>query len=370
MAGLPLGPMISGQKTLRQHGVAIGVFAAGPLNDIADVAGVGVGHTTRIEGDAVRTGATAIVPHGDNLFQRKVTAAVHVGNGFGKMVGALQVQELGLMETPIVLTNTLNVATASEALVDWTLIQPGNETVRSVNALVGETNDGYLNDIRGRHVTTADVRAALEQAVANSRADAPIATPQGNIGAGTGTVCFGWKGGIGTSSRRLPAAAGAYTVGVLVQSNFGGTLTIAGVPVGVRLGRHEFTGLLGADGDGSCMVVVATDAPLCARNLQRLASRAMLGLGRVGGVASNGSGEFVIAFSTAHTVPHTSDSHLTAPQSTLRNDAMTPLFAAAVEATEEAVVNSLFCAESLRGVRDHQVEALPVDTVLSWLGQR
>lgn len=338
---------------LRDLGVEPGIFPPGPLNAITDVAGVRVGHRTLVRGDSVRTGVTAVLPHGGNLFQSKVPAAVHVGNGFGKAAGFLQVRELGNLEAPIVLTNTLAVGTAVEAVVAWTLEQPGNREVRSVNAVVGETNDGYLNDIRGRHVTAADVRAAVQAA-----AGGPV--EEGSVGAGTGTRAFGWKGGIGTASRLLPAGLGGYTVGALVQSNFGGVLTIAGVPVGERLGRHDFRVEPAAPEGGSCMIVLATDAPLSARNLERLARRAVLGLARTGSYLANGSGDFVIAFSTRNQVPHEPPGRTLAVEE-LTNDAMSPLFLAAVEAVEEAVYNSLLKATSVTGHLGHTAEALPVE---------
>ncbi|HEY9423060.1 MAG TPA: P1 family peptidase, partial [Thermoanaerobaculia bacterium] len=287
---LPSSPEV--RPRIRDLGVEPGIFPPGPLNAITDVEGVRVGHRTLIRDESVRTGVTAILPHGGNLFQKKTPAAVYVGNGFGKAAGFLQVQELGNLETPIVLTSTLSVGTAIEAVVGWTLEQPGNKEVRSVNAIVGETNDGWLNDIRGRHVTAADVRAAIATAQGG-------AVEEGSVGAGTGTMALGWKGGIGTSSRKLPGALGGYTVGALVQSNFGGVLTIDGAPVGERLGRYDFKDHVAKNqGDGSCMIVLATDAPLSARNLERLAKRAVLGLARTGSYMSNGSGDFVIAFST------------------------------------------------------------------------
>jgi D-aminopeptidase len=347
---------------IRDLGLQPGILPTGPLNAITDVEGVRVGHRTLVRGDSVRTGVTAVVPHGGNLFQSKAPAAVYVGNGFGKAAGFLQVQELGNLETPIVLTSTLSVGTAVEAVVAWTLEQPGNEKVLSVNAVVGETNDGYLNDIRGRHVTAADVRAAI--AVAR---EGPV--EEGSVGAGTGTMALGWKGGIGTSSRRLPPALGGWTVGALVQSNFGGVLTLDGVPVGERLGRHAFREVLesgasappGPDPQaGSCMIVLATDAPLSSRNLERLARRAVLGLARTGSFMSNGSGDFVIAFSTKNRVPHETKARTLAVEE-LSNDAVSPLFLAAVEAVEEAVYNSLLRAADLTGHQGHTGEALPVD---------
>jgi D-aminopeptidase len=310
--GLAAAGHANERPRIRDLGVEPGVLPPGPLNAITDVDGVQVGHRTVVRGESVRTGVTAILPHGDNLFQHKVPAAVWVGNGFGKVAGFLQVRELGAIETPIVLTNTLSVGTAIAATVAWTLKQSGNEDVRSVNAVVGETNDGYLNDIRGQRVTAQDVVAAIAGAK-------PGAVDEGSVGAGTGTRCMGWKGGIGTSSRRLPESLGGYTVGAIVQSNFGGVFSIDGAPVGERLGRYSYrdrlqgedaTGKGGASpttggGDrGSVMIVLATDAPLSPRQLERLARRAILGLGRVGSFMSNGSGDFVIAFSTANRIPH------------------------------------------------------------------
>jgi D-aminopeptidase len=355
---------------IRDLGVSPGVLAPGPINAITDVEGVHVGHTTIVKGDAVRTGVTAVVPHGDGVFRHKVPAAVHVGNGYGKAAGFLQVQELGVIETPIVLTNTLSVGTAVTAVVEWTLTRPGNERVRSVNAVVGETNDGYLNDIRGMDVTGADVVAAIETA-----RDGPVA--EGCVGAGTGTVAFGFKGGIGTSSRVLPEALGGWTVGVLVQSNFGGILMIDGVRVGEKLGRYSFrrqieggrSGAADGSGDGSCMIVVATDAPLSARNLERLAKRAVLGLARTGSFVSNGSGDFVIAFSTANRIPH-EVAPLPRQITELPNEAVSPLFLAAVESVEEAVYNSLTAAVTVTGREGHKVEALPIDRLREILSQR
>ena len=345
------------QNRPRDLGIVIGVMPPGTYNAITDVAGVKVGHFTLIEGDHIRTGATAILPYDGPVFQQKVPAGIFLGNGFGKLAGYTQVEELGNLETPIVLTNTLSVPTAMDALIDYTLAQEGNEEVRSVNAVVGETNDGGLNDIRGRHLTREHVLAAIAAAK-----DGPV--PEGNVGAGTGTVCFGFKGGIGTASRKLPATLGGYTVGVLVQTNFGGVLTINGVPVGRELKQYAFRRQLEENGDGSCMIVVATDAPLDARNLKRLAKRAMLGLGRTGGIASNGSGDYVIAFSTAEglRVPYNMESPVL-NQSILHNDAISPLFLAVIEATEEAVINSLFAAETMTG-NGRTVEELPVDEVL------
>ena len=343
----------------RDLGVRIGVLPTGKLNAITDVNGVKVGHTTLAIGDSIRTGVTAILPHDGNLFQQKVPAAIELGNGFGKLAGYSQVTELGNLETPIVLTNTLSVPAGSAALVDWTLQQKGNENVRSVNPVVGETNDSYLNDIRGRHVKTADVLQAIQRATTTNQ-------EEGCVGAGTGTVCFGWKGGIGTSSRKLPQKLGGYTVGVLVQTNFGGVLEVAGAPVGVELGKYSFKETLDKSGDGSCMIVVATDAPLDARNLKRLAKRALLGLGKTGGIMANGSGDYVIAFSTAYRIPHESTSSLE-NYALLRNDDTSPLFLAAMEATEEAIINSLFMAQTTKGHQGHTIERLPVSKTLEIL---
>ncbi len=361
MLGIMEGTTQTGRGRVRDFGIAPGVLPPGPLNAITDVAGVRVGHLTLIEGDSVRTGVTAILPHEGNVFQQKVPAAIYVGNGFGKLAGYTQVKELGSLETPIILTNTLSVPVAVKALIDYTLALPGNEDVRSVNAVVGETNDGRLNDIRAQHVRPEHVH----QAIARARSG-PVA--EGNVGAGTGTVCFGWKGGIGTSSRKLPDEAGGYTVGVLVQTNFGGVLHIAGLPVGPALGRYYMRHLLessDSSDDGSCMIVVATDAPLDAHQLERLAKRAMLGLARTGGIASNGSGDYVIAFSTAPDlrIPHQPASPLL-PRTVLHSDFLSPLFLATIEATEEAILNSLFMAETMSGYRARTIEALPIEPVL------
>jgi D-aminopeptidase len=317
---------------------------------------VKVGQVTLVDGADIRTGVTTIIPHDGNLFQQKVQAAMYIGNGFGKLTGYSQVEELGTMESPIVLTNTLSVPTAADAIIDWTLGQKGNENVRSVNPVVGETNDGFLNDIRGRHVRKDHVLNALAQAEKGLVAE-------GNVGAGTGTVCFGWKGGIGTSSRKLPEKLGSYTVGVLVQTNFGGVLKVNGVPVGEELGKYAFKESIDKSSDGSCMMVIATDAPLDARNLKRLAKRVMLGMAQTGGIASNGSGDYVIAFSTANKVPHeTVESTFSA--AFLHNDYVSPLFLAAIECTEEAIINSLFMAKTSDGTQGHQVEELPEEKVL------
>jgi D-aminopeptidase len=327
----------------RQLGIAPGVLAPGPLNAITDVHGVLVGQTTLIAGDSVRTGATAILPHGGNLYQEKVPAAVFVLNGFGKSAGLSQVAELGEIETPVVLTNTLSVATGMEAILDWTLAQPGNEKVMTVNAVVGETNDGYLNDIRRRALTSAQILDAIRSARAG-------AVEEGAVGAGTGTVAFGWKGGIGTSSRRLPAVVGGWTVGVLVQTNFGGVLTVDGRRIGEELGRFYLKDeLAGKSADGSIMVVAATDAPLSDRNLARLARRAVAGIARTGSSFSNGSGDYVIAFSVAPDGLRTAARRAHVAQFVeMSNDGVSPLFQAVAEATEEAIYNSLLMATTTR----------------------
>ena len=339
----------------RDLGVAPGVFAPGPNNAITDVAGVKVGHATVDQGDAVRTGITAIVPHAGNAYLSRVPAAVHVGNAFGKLVGATQVGELGELETPILLTCTLCVWKAADALTEWMLGQPGMERVRSINPVVGETNDGGLNDIRSRPISAEHVRRALDGA-----RDGPV--EEGSVGAGRGTVAFGWKGGIGTSSRKLPASLGGHTVGVLVQSNYGGILQIGGAPVGRELGQYAFKNETGTErGDGSVMVIVATDAPLSDRNLQRLAARAMLGIGRTGASGSNGSGDYVIAFSTAPEVRRVWNAprHSTTE---LANDASSALFEAVIEATEEAAYNSILRATTVTG-NGRTVEAIDINKV-------
>ena len=318
---------------LRDLSVAIGTIPTGPLNAITDVEGVRVGHATLVRGENVRTGVTAIVPHGGNLFQDKVPAAVFVGNGFGKIIGTTQVEELGEIETPILLTSTLNVPRVADALIDYMLALPGNESVRSINPIVAETNDGTLNDIRSRPLGRDEVFAALKSA-----ASGPV--DEGSVGAGTGTIAFGFKGGIGTSSRRV----NDYTIGVLVQTNFGGSLTIAGVPVGEELSGLKPASTYG----GSCVMVVATDAPVDARNLKRIAARTMMGMARTGASGSNGSGDYAIAFSTARGKP------------LLSNDAMSPLFLATIEATEEAIINSLLRATAVTG-NGHTAEALPIE---------
>jgi len=346
---------------LRDLGVEIGVYQPGPLNAITDVAGVRVGHRTLVEGDRIRTGVTAIAPHGGNLFQEKTPAAVVVGNGFGKLMGSTQVQELGELETPILLTNTLAVPQVAEGVIRWTLGQRGNEAVGSVNAVVGETNDGRLNDIRARTVTFQHAIEAIEVARGG-------AVEEGDVGAGAGTVAFGLKGGIGTSSRRLPQQQGSYVVGVLVQSNFGGLLTISGAPVWKDLSMNPFATAHSHDGPssqtgGSIMIVVATDAPLSDRNLERLAKRALVGLSRTGAAISNGSGDYVISFSTAEEVRRTPDKRARLGALVdLPNDLMTPLFQAVAEATEEAVVNSMLRARSVHNAIG-RVEALDPEIV-------
>ncbi|MEN2282939.1 P1 family peptidase [Algoriphagus sp. SE2] len=349
------------QQMPRELGIHFGILPPGFLNAITDVPGVKVGHLTKIQGTEIRTGVTAILPHGGNIFQEKVPGAIYVGNGFGKLAGSTQVQELGTIETPIILSNTLSVAAGIEGTVKYNLNLPGNEKVQSVNAVVGETNDGYLNDIRGMHISSEEVIKTIKSAESG-----PV--KEGNVGAGTGTVCFGWKGGIGTSSRKLPESLGGYTVGVLVQTNFGGNLQIAGVPVGEKLGKYPFKDAL-EKSDGSCMIVVATDAPLSDRNLERLAKRAMMGLAKTGGIASNGSGDYVIAFSTAKglRIPYSSPSQVLLKGEFLQNDDMTSLFLGVIEATEEAIINSLFAAETMKGKDGRVIEKLPTEKVLEWI---
>ncbi len=364
---------------VRDLGLKIGVLPVGAENAITDVAGVTVGQTTIIRGDNIRTGVTAILPHGGNLFLEKVPGAVFVGNGFGKLAGSTQVNELGEIETPILLTSTLSVPKTADFLMDYMLALPGNENVRSINPLVAETNDGGLNDIRGRHIARDDVFNALKNAKGG-------AVAEGSVGAGTGTVAFGWKGGIGTSSRKLPESLGGHTVGILVQSNFGGVLTIDGVPVGQELGQYYLKNVLsmqkpartqGRDllasdaltdvrasakdpsADGSIIIVIATDAPLDHRQLKRLASRSMIGLGRTGSSMTNGSGDYAIAFSTANRINANDRVRNIA---VLGNDALSPLFQAVIEATEEAIYNSMFRATTVTG-NGRTIEALPLDRV-------
>lgn len=373
----------------RDLGIDVGIFQPGALDAITDVDGVLVGQSTVIHGDSVHTGVTAIIPHAGSMFAERVPAAIVVGNGFGKLAGSTQVEELGELETPVLLTCTLCVWRAADAMVGWLLEQPGMERVRSINPVVGETNDGFLNDIRNRPITPADVRHALESARGG-----PV--DEGAVGAGAGTVAFGWKGGIGTASRILPTQLGGWTVGVLVQTNFGGVLSINGAPVGRELGRYDYRNVLepragvaqgvqdarsvhhardavanGAtlstdDADGSIMIVVATDAPLDSRNLRRLARRALIGVGRTGGELSNGSGDYVIAFSTSQRMRRRiTDTVRTIAD--LDNEAMSPLFQGVAEATEEAIYNSLFRATTTRGYAGHTVQALPIDSTLAIL---
>ena len=348
----------------RDLGIVVGVLAPGPRDAITDVAGVRVGHTTITRGDSINTGVTAILPHGGNVFREKVPAAVVVGNAFGKLAGSTQVNELGELESPIVLTCTLCVPRAADAVLSYLLGLPGDEDVRSANPVVGETNDGYLNDIRARPITEHDVLAAIRGA-----SDGPVA--EGAVGAGRGTVAFGWKGGIGTASRRLSARLGGWTVGVLVQTNFGGVLTIDGAPVGRELGQYYLKGEVGVRAaespDGSVMIVVATDAPLDHRQLERLGRRALAGVARTGSSFSNGSGDYVIAFSTVRRHPPSPAlDRLVDTALVVTNDAMSPLFEAAIEATEEAIYNSLLRAETVRGPRG-TVRALPLDSTMAIL---
>jgi D-aminopeptidase len=357
----------------RELGITVGILPTGALNAITDVEGVLVGHTTLVRGDNVRTGVTAILPHSGNLFREKVPGAVFVGNGFGKLAGSTQVNELGEIETPILLTSTLSVPRVADFVLDYMLSLPGNEDVQSINPLVAETNDGYLNDIRGRHVSRDDVFAAIKGGKSG-------AVSEGSVGAGTGTVAFGFKGGIGTASRKLPQRLGGFTVGVLVQTNFGGVLTINGAPVGRELGKYYLKDELtppanGRDAqenlaDGSIIIVIATDAPLDSRNLDRMAARAMMGLARTGATGSNGSGDYAIAFSTAAGVRiktvNQNERNVPRNLKTLGNDATSPLFLAVIEATEEAIYNSLFRANTTTG-RGRTVEALPLDRTLEIL---
>jgi len=346
------------RRRARELGIAPGVLPTGPLNAITDVNGVRVGHVTLIEGADIRTGVTAILPHAGNLFQDKVPAGLAVGNGFGKLAGATQVVELGEIETPILLTNTLAVPRAAEAIITWTLDQPGNEDVRSVNPVVGETNDGFLNDIRKRALTVELMLQAIEGATGGVVAE-------GSVGAGTGTVCFGWKGGIGTSSRRLPEVLGGHTLGVLVQTNFGGVLQMNGTSVGKELGQYYLKEHLNhGSADGSVMIVVATDAPLSDRNLTRLARRTLAGLARTGAALSSGSGDYAIAFSTAEEVRRTGQRRgkiWACPRTP--DELLSPLFQSAIEATEEAIYNSLCMATTMSGFKNVTIQALPLEKV-------
>lgn len=346
----------SQNKRIRDYGIKIGVLETGENNSITDVDGVKVGHTTLIIGDSIRTGVTAILPHPGNIFQLKVPAAIYIGNGFGKLTGYSQVKELGNIETPIILTNTLSVPVASDALITYTLGLPGNEDVYSVNSVVGETNDRWLNDIRGRHIKQKHVISAIKSAKGGI-------IEEGNVGAGTGTICFQYKGGIGTSSRVIPKSFGGYTVGVIVQTNFGGVFEINGVPIAKEL--NNYPSQFKYDVDGSCMIVVITDAPLGSRNLERLAKRAIMGLAKTGGIASNGSGDYVIAVSNAKdNLIHYSSDSLFNKTRVLRNESTTPLFLAVIEATEEAILNSLFAAETMTGSEGHKILSIPIDEVI------
>jgi D-aminopeptidase len=347
------------KKRSADYGIKIGILKPGKNNAITDVPGVKVGHFTITDGNSINTGVTAILPHSGNIFQNKVPAAIFIGNGFGKLTGYSQVEELGNIETPVILTNTLSVPVAADALIDFALSFPENKSVRSVNPVVGETNDGGLNDIQKRIITKEHVIQAI------NRADiGPV--QEGNIGAGTGTVCFGYKGGIGTASRKLPETRGGYVVGVLVQTNFGGILQIAGVPVGTELGKYKFRRIEDEyKEDGSCMVVIMTDAPIDSRNLKRLAARAMAGIARTGGMASNGSGDYVIAVSTNENIriSYSSESMYDEVK-LLRNEEMDLLFEAVIEATEEAIINSLFAAETMKGKDNLRIEALPIERTI------
>lgn len=346
-------------KRARDYGIKIGILNTGINNAITDVPGVKVGHVTVMEGDSIITGVTAIMPHPGNLFQDKVPAAICIGNGFGKLTGYPQVEELGNIETPIILTNTLSVPVAAEAVIDYTFQFRENENVRSVNPVVGETNDGGLNDIRKRYLTKAHILRAI--------ADADTGfVEEGNVGAGTGTTCFGFKGGIGTASRILPEFRGGYTIGVLVQSNFGGVLQINGVPVGIEIGKYRFSRIENEyREDGSCMIVIMTDAPLSAKNLKRVATRSMFGIARTGGFASNSSGEFAIAVSTAEDlrIPYSSGS-MYQESKVLRNEHLDILFEAVIEATEEAIINSLFAAKTVTAKDNVIVESLPIEKIM------
>ncbi|RJP69729.1 MAG: S58 family peptidase [Ignavibacteriales bacterium] len=344
---------------IRDFGIKIGLLETGKYNSITDVEGVKVGHFTLIWDDNIRTGATAILPYDGNIYMNKLPAAIYKANGFGKLIGYTQVEELGEIETPVILTNTLSVPTAADALIDYTLsFDENKKSVKSVNPVVGETNDGFLNDIRGRYLTKENILEAIKNAFSGT-------VEEGSVGAGTGTTCFGFKGGIGTSSRILSKEKGGYTIGVLVQTNFGGSLTISGIPVGEELKNYKETNT----GDGSCMIVVATDAPLTARNLKRLAMRAIFGLARTGGNGSNGSGDYVIAFSTAKDlrIPHNSPGSNFLTEQELRNDRMTLLFEAIADATEEAILNSLFKATMLTGKDGFTAEKLPIEKVIKIL---
>ena len=344
---------------LRDYGIKIGTYEIGKYNSITDVEGVKVGHFTLIKNDNIRTGITAILPYDGNIFMNKVPAAIYVANGFGKLTGYTQVEELGEIETPVILTNTLSVPMAADALIDYILsIGDNRKYVKSINPIVGETNDGSLNDIQGRYLTKENVIEAIKNAASGS-------IEEGSVGAGTGTVCFGYKGGIGTSSRVLPKEKGGYTIGVLVQTNFGGNLTIAGIPVEEELKNKKELN----SGNGSCMIIVATNAPITSRNLKRLAKRAIFGVAKTGGHCSNGSGEYVIAFSTAKDlrIPFYSPQNNLLVRHELRNDKMTPLFEAVIETTEEAILNSLFKSKTVTGRDGITVEKIPVEKVIKIL---
>lgn len=351
----------------REAGIKIGILPTGRMNAITDVPGVLVGHTTIIRGENIRTGVTAVLPHSGNLFREKVPAAIFVGNGFGKLMGSTQVAELGEIETPILLTSTLAVPRVGDFLIDYMLALPGNESVQSINPVVAETNDGFLNDIRSWPVTRDDVVAAIRGAKTDN-------TDEGSIGAGTGTVAFGFKGGIGTASRKLPASLGGYTVGVLVQTNFGGVLSIDGVPVGIELGKYYLKDAVAnnTSADGSIIIVIATDAPLDARQLNRLAARAMAGLARTGSSMTNGSGDYAIAFSTAESnrIKPLEKGQLVRKSEVVANNAVSPLFQATIEATEEAIINSLFRATTVKGRDGRTVEALPIEKTLEIMRRR
>lgn len=356
------------RRRVRDVGISPGILSPGPCNALNDVSGVLVGHRTLIEGDDIRTGATAILPHAGSIYEQRVPAGIAVANGFGKLMGFTQVVELGEIETPIVLTNTLSVPRAADAILDWTLSRPGSKKIRSVNPIVGETNDGKLNAIEKRVLTSGQILQAIESASIDPPAE-------GNVGAGTGTEAFGWKGGMGTSSRVLPQALGGYCVGVLVQSNFGGVLQILGAPIGQLLEQHylhakpaEPIGFADAAADGSIMIVVATDAPLSDRNLTRLAWRSFAGLAKTGSSFVNGSGDYAIAFSTAESVRLTAERRTNAATACeLPNESLSPLFQAVIEATEEAIYNSLFMAETMVGRDNTTVEALPIESVLGMM---
>lgn len=361
-----LSMIISGesfsQSGIREYGIEIGILKTGRFNSITDVPGVKVGHKTIIEGDDIRTGVTAIIPHQGNLFRKKTPASIYVGNGFGKLAGYTQVAELGNIETPVILTNTLSVPVALDALITYTLSQDGAENIGSVNGIVGETNDGGLNNIRARRVSQRDVLDAISDAKSGI-------IEQGAVGAGAGTICFGFKGGIGTSSRVLPPSLGGYTVGVIVQSNYGGVLEINGLKAGQLLGKYDFKKDIESYSDGSCMIVVITDAPITSRNLERVAKRAMLGLAKTGGIASNGSGDYVIALSVApeNLVDETNPFY---QPKEVHNGSMSAIFLATIEATEEALLNSLFAAKTTKGYRGRVVEEIPKETIITELKKK